>query len=246
MWNFAHGRARAFGAIVAIFLRSRVRILLKLDECSPILSHFSNKYHTIYTITSKLEVVRILKKYYEKGLDLTKCWKRYNYFPEFTNFIFGDFAEKIRQRGYLLNREVLLIYAWKNFWRRNLSKAEVINDEQKTKELTEKIFRINHFEVQQISSLLEEIMTLFTFQGRLALKVASTILTVVFPDLYGIFDARVRKALKTKAEDVASCVEVIFEMRKIAKEQQKITGQPWTPRMVDMSLWTLNKYGTDS
>jgi len=180
---------------------------------------------------------------YKRGMDLTKYLECYDYFPDFTNFIFGNFAKEIRQRGFLVNRELLLIYVWKNFWRKNLSRAEVIDDEQKIKEVTEKIFRINHFDVHQVTSLLKELMTLFTCQNSLRLKVSSAVLTVIFPNLYGIFDTRVKRTLKIRSEDIASCAEAIFRMREIAKEQQEITGRVWTPRMIDMSLWTLNKHG---
>lgn len=176
-------------------------------------------------------------------MDLGGCWKRYNYFPEFTKFLFGEFAESIRHRGYLLPRELVLIYVWKNFWKKGLSKVEVEQNEQKVKEATRHIFAVDHSDPKSIGDLLVQIKKLLPSGGSLPLKVASAVLAVALPDKYGIFDARVGNALKISAEDVASCVQAIFRMREIAEEQENITGYTWTTRMVDIALWSLDKYG---
>ncbi len=176
-------------------------------------------------------------------MDLRYCLRRYNYFTGFTDYLFGEFAHTIRQRGYLVRRELVLIYVWKNFWLEDLSGIQISKSNKEIRDVTKRIFDIDHNDRHAISELLKCIAGLFLFDGKIPLKVASSVLTVVFPDKYGIFDARVGNTLQIDREDVDSCVTAIFKMREIAKEQEAFSGETWTPRMVDAALWSLDKFG---
>jgi hypothetical protein len=174
-------------------------------------------------------------------MDLTPYLEQFNYHPEFTDFIFGDLAENIRQRGYMLSTELVLIYVWKNFWRENLIGAYTTKNPEEIKEVTKNIFLIDHNSADDIKKTVLSLSQLYP-PSELALKLATSVLAIVFPDKYGIVDRRIQNALNIPKLDETSATEAILVMREIAKEQQTITGKHWTPRMVDMALWCLDKY----
>ena len=196
---------------------------------------------------------------YKPGMDLTEYFERYNYFPKLTDFIFGELAYAIRYRGFLEKEDFVLIWLWKTqLWQideeRGTFKHEqkedyFETDEQEIKNITKRIFEIDHSNRDSVAKLIGDLDTL---RG-VGTKVATAILSVVFPDKYGIVDVHVQRALgikdiqipeyvRTEAEILDyQCTEHIFKMREIAKEQTRITGRYWTPRMVDMALWVMDQ-----
>jgi hypothetical protein len=177
---------------------------------------------------------------YREGMNLTPYLRKYNYFPDFTKFLFGELADIIRKRGYLLSTELVLIYVWKNFWRTNLIGASIKATPKQVEVITKGIFRINHDDKWKIIDILRELAGLLG-ENSLAIKVASCILTIVFPDKYGIIDRRILNTLNIPYLDLETGANAFFRMREIAKEQQRITGELWTPRMVDMALWQFDR-----
>jgi len=199
-------------------------------------------------------------------MDLSKYFEHYNYFPKLTDFVFGELAYEIRRRGFLEKEDFVLIWLWKTqLWeiddkkgtfKRPQTEQYFETDEQKIKNVTKKIFEVDHLNRRDVADLLRDLDHL---RG-VGHKVATAILSVVFPDNYGVVDVHVLNALglednvhgihgaqypehvRTEAEMVHYWwTEPIFKLREIAKEQTRITGRYWTPRMVDMALWILNR-----
>jgi len=179
---------------------------------------------------------------YKDGMDLSKYLESYEYFPRFTDFIFEVVAKDIRQREYLKRADLILIYVWKNLWRKQPWKVCVEADEEKIETVSRQIFKIDHSSQDDVVELLKGLKELFPAEGTLPLKVASAVLSVIFPDKYGVFDYRVREALGIEDEDEKACADAFFRMREIAKKQESLKGQHWTPRMVDKALWALHKF----
>jgi len=178
---------------------------------------------------------------YRHGMNLSKCLEKYLYFPKFTDFLFEVVAGEIKKRGYLTRSDLILIYVWKNLWRKQPWRISVESDEEKIRNVTRQIFHIDHDNRSHIVQLLGALEELFQTEGSQPLKAASAILSTVFPDKYGVFDYRIRDALGIEGEDEKACVDAFFMMREIAKEQESLNGQHWTPRMVDRALWVLHK-----
>lgn len=194
---------------------------------------------------------------YRRGMDLSRYLEQYNYFPKLTNFIFGEFAYTIRCQGFLDKEDFILIWFWKTqLWQIDKEKGEFKPkpgffemDEQEIKSVTKRIFEIDHSNRDDVAKLIGDLDTL---RG-VGTKVATAILSVVFPDKYGVVDVHVERALgikdipipeyvRTEAEILDyQCAEHIFKMREIAKEQTRITGRYWSPRMVDMALWVMDQ-----
>ena len=173
-------------------------------------------------------------------MNLTEYLKCYSYFPKFTEFLYGEVVQAIRDSGYLESEDLVIIYVWKSILfqiHKGFESYGVESDERKIRSVTKRIFEINHLSRDDVAKLLNELVLL---RG-VGVKVASAILSVIFPELHGVFDKHVKKALGIKGEDEESCVEAIWKMRKIAKEQEHITGKYWTPRDVNKALWILNK-----
>jgi hypothetical protein len=204
---------------------------------------------------------------YKPGMNLTKYYERYDYFPKLTHFIFGELAYQIRSRGFLEKEDFILIWLWKTqLWQidsetgtfKHTQKTDVFEtDEKKIKNITKKIFQVNHLSRRAVAELLGDLQSL-TGVGH---KVATAILSVIFPDKYGVVDVHVLDALGLE-NSVSAIHSVqypdyvrteaqmhdywwtrpIFMLREIALEQMQITGRYWSPRMVDMALWVMNAY----
>lgn len=191
------------------------------------------------------EGMHILGKRYREGMDLTECLERYPYFPKFTDFIFDQLAKEIRRRGCLERADLALIYMWKNLWRIDRGQdlpIKVETDEEKVRQTTMRIFAMSHDNRTDIVRVLRELKKLFRVTESQALKVSTAILSIVFPEKYGIFDYHVENALGIEGNDEEACTDAILKMREIAKKQERLTGRSWTPRMVDKALWTLDKF----
>lgn len=203
---------------------------------------------------------------YKPGMNLSEYLERYSYFPKLTDFIFGELAYKVRCRGFLEKEDFILIWLWKTqLWQIDKEKGDFRHrnpedhfesDEQKVNKITGQIFAIDHSSRDDVAKLIGVLCKL----SGVGAKVAIAILSVVFPDRYGVVDVHVLSALgfedsrraihsaqypehvRTEGEMYDYWwAERIFQIREIAKEQARITGRYWTPRMVDMALWVLNR-----
>jgi hypothetical protein len=77
-------------------------------------------------------------------------------------------------------------------------------------------------------------------------KTATAIMSVVFPIVYGIIDFHVEHQLGSYIGEgslekkATNCAKILFEMRRVARDQMDKHGGIWTTRMVDMSLFALD------
>ena len=183
-------------------------------------------------------------KYSEK-MNLSPYIERYSYFPELTNILFRELGPRIRSRKYLTCADLALICVWKALlWQvydpMKWEQASVHpdTDKDKIRRVTASIFETDFLDKLQVRSLLESLVSL----NGVGFPVATTILSVTRPDLYGVVDRHVLSALDYKTDDVNAFVEAIFRIREIAREQSRLnSGVAWTPRMVDMALWKLDQ-----
>lgn len=186
----------------------------------------------------------ILMKY-TPGTDLTKYLDQYRYFPRLTKLLFSDIGETIRNRGYLTYEDLALIYVWKAIlWQTHgtFTSHGLESEESAIRHATERIFQINHTNQQEVATLLSDLTDSLRGVG---MKVATAIVSVMFPDRYGVIDLHVQEALDIRGEDPDSYAKMLFRLREIANEQESVAlRKHWTPRMVDMALYELGKSRT--
>lgn len=169
---------------------------------------------------------------YKEGMNLRDYRNKYDYHPEETLELFGSFAEEIRKCGYLTRNDLMRILLWK-------ADRVVEGDESKIRTVTESIFKIDHQNENDVRKLLEKLTELKGVQ----IPVASAILSILFPDKYGIFDRNTRYALEKKKYTYSVDVFLKYtrKIRQIAKEQNELTKEEWHPRDVDKALWVLGR-----
>jgi hypothetical protein len=155
--------------------------------------------------------------------------------------LFEEIGAEIRNRKYLTYDDLALVFVWKALlWQvhREGTFRGLEADEAEIRRVTKLIFEIDHANRDDVRKLLESLDTL---RG-VGLPVATAILSIVFPTKYGAVDVHVRNTLGIPADDVDAHVQAIFRLREIAEEQQRQgVRKVWTPRMVDMALWKLDR-----
>jgi hypothetical protein len=189
---------------------------------------------------------------YVKGRDLSPYRDEYWYFPILTRVLYEEIGPKIRSQKYLTYEDLAMVYLWKALlWRlRDGTEGKfqkIENSAMSIKNVTRQIFGTNHYDMQAVSELIDSLVTLVRssddkFLSGVPLRVASTILSVTDPALYGVVDTHVLSALEIPTEDTtARFVEAIFKMRVIAQEQTEMSRETWTARDVDKALWVLGR-----
>ncbi len=94
------------------------------------------------------------------------------------DYVFNIVGKNIKNRGYLTKEELLEIVRWKSA--RAIRKAEA-NSNEVVEKITKFAFEIDDEEVK--------IMVLTSLNG-VSIPMASSILTIPFPDKYGVIDIR--------------------------------------------------------
>ena len=188
---------------------------------------------------------------YLEGTDLSAYRDKYWYFPILTRVLYEEIGPKIRKQNHLTYEDLALVYLWKALlWRlrdESENKFQKIEDSSiRIKNVTEQIFKTDHHDKQAVRKLLESLETLVKpstdkFLNGVPRRVASTILSVTDPVLYGVVDFYVLRALDIPEEDTKAFVDAIFRMREIAQEQTRMSKMIWTARDVDKALWVLSR-----
>lgn len=190
----------------------------------------------------------------DSAFDLTPYLDRYSYFPILTRLVFEETGPRVRARGYMTREELAIIFVWKTvLWQIDLPGGGKVpaleSDESKIEETTEKIFRANHSGRQEVKNLLESLVSTSPDGLRgVGFPVATAILSAIFPERYGAVDRHVGSALEIALKDtnkqprIDGFVDAVWAMRRIAKVQETLSVERhWTPRMVDMALYELDK-----
>lgn len=193
---------------------------------------------------------RPILKYLE-GTHLSAYRDEYWYFPILTRVLYEEIGSKIRKQNHLTYEDLALVYLWKALlWRLrdgSEDKFQKIEDSSiRIRNVTEQVFKTNHHDKQEVRKLLESLETLVKpsndkFLNGVPRRVASAILSVTDPVLYGVVDSYVLRALDIPEEDTKAFVDAIFRMREIAQEQTKMSKMTWTAREVDKALWVLGR-----
>ncbi len=142
-----------------------------------------------------------------------------------------EIGEKVRARGYLIKDEFLSIVRWKS--PRPIGFA-MKNSEEKIKQVTGAAFKLNSEELK-IEKLLE-------LEG-VGVPMASSILTIIYPEKYAVIDIRAWATLvelgifnsKKNYFNTQDWLDYLGVMRKKAEE----CGV--TPRMVDKAFYMMDK-----
>ena len=169
---------------------------------------------------------------YRKGMRLREYWNEYNYYREETNELFDSFAGNVKKRGYLTRNDLMRIFLWK-------ADRVVERNEDELNKVTRRVFEVDHENEGEVKRLLNELTQL----DGIKIPMASVILSILFPEKYGVFDKNVRKALDGKkyTNSPKAFWDYQIKTREIAKEQSKLDGKEWFPRDVDKALWILGK-----
>lgn len=111
-------------------------------------------------------------------LNLIQAYNEQVSYAEREDYLFNTIGKNIKNRGYLTKEELLEIVRWKSA--RAIRKAEVNSDEVVEK-ITKFAFSIDNEEVK--------IRVLTSLNG-VSIPMASSILTIPFPESYGVIDIR--------------------------------------------------------
>jgi hypothetical protein len=184
-------------------------------------------------------------------MDLSSYRDEYWYFPILTRVLYEEIGLKIRNQKRLKYEDLATVYVWKALlWRlRDGSEdrfQKIESDPMRIGDVTGRIFRTNHHDMQAVSELIDSLLTLVRpsddkFLSGAPRRVASTILSVADPVLYGVVDSYVLGALEIPTDDTSAFVQAIFKMREIAQEQTELCKHAWTARDVDKALWVLGR-----
>lgn len=156
--------------------------------------------------------------------------KDYAKYYKTEDYLFGEMAETIRARNpiYITRQELLYIIFWKS--PRNLHSI-LENSKDDVKEIS-KLALSREDDWERIRLLTTEI------KGKklkgVGVAIASAILTVINPNLYGVIDFHAWRALYNKEKnsqfDKKDYMTYLQDIRRIAKEENS------TPREIDKGL----------
>jgi len=111
-------------------------------------------------------------------LDLIQAYNGQVSYAEREEYLFNTIGKNIKNRGYLTKEEFLEIVRWKSA--RAIRKAEA-NSNEVVEKITKFAFSIDNEEVK--------IRVLTSLNG-VSIPMASSILTIPFPESYGVIDIR--------------------------------------------------------
>jgi thermostable 8-oxoguanine DNA glycosylase len=142
--------------------------------------------------------------------------------------LFNIIGPAVKKRGYLTFYDFYKICMWKT--------RRAKNRYLKNQNCVEQIAKLAFLEKDENKKM----KILCQFDG-VSVPVASAILTIVYPEEYGIIDIRCLEMLNTlgfeisKHPNIKTWLKFIKIMRKLAKENEI------TPRKVDMVLFAMHK-----
>jgi len=162
------------------------------------------------------ELISIVNKYKEEDVETKKLI---------------EYCKPARKRGFLTQEEFIKICKWKS--PRPL-KYYINNSEENIKNITQKAFSTK-FEKRKIEILIK--------LNGVCVRVASSILAIIYPEMYGVLDFHVRNSLenfniikkKSMNYDVKDWYRYIMIIRHFAKKFNV------TPRDIDRALWNYDK-----
>jgi len=168
---------------------------------------------------SKEEIQDLIEKYNEVS------------YAEREGKLFGEIGKNIRNRGYLKKEELLEIVRWKSA--RAIRKAEA-NPEDVIEKITKFAFEIDNEEVK--------IRVLTSLNG-VSIPMASSILTIPYPEKYGVIDIRGwhtlhKLELVEYKKDVFNVKDWLLYL-KIIRDLGKKYGV--TPREIDKAIFMYDK-----
>ena len=165
--------------------------------------------------------------------DIKELIDKYNEisYTEREGRLFGEIGKDIRNRGYLKKEEFLEVVRWKSV--RAIRKAEA-NSEEVIEKITKFAFEIDNEEVK--------IMVLTSLNG-VSIPMASSILTVSYPEKYGVIDIRgwhtlYNLGLMEYKKDVFNFKDWLLYL-KIIRELSKEYGV--SPREIDKAIFMFDK-----
>jgi thermostable 8-oxoguanine DNA glycosylase len=169
-----------------------------------------------------------------KKQELKKLIDKYNSkvsFGEKEDFIFNKLGKKIKDQGFLTKEDFFQVVRWKSA--RAIRKAEE-NSEEAIEKITKFTFDINNEEVK--------IRVISSLNG-VSIPMASSILTIAFPEKYGVIDIRAWHTLYNfglidYCKDTYTVKDWLLYL-KIIRKMGKDFG--FTPREIDKALFMYDK-----
>ena len=172
-----------------------------------------------------------------KKIQLTKkIINKYGKECSFEKKLFEE-CKEARKRGFLTKEEFIKICKWKS---PRPTKYYMKNSEENIKEITKRAFSLKYEKKK---------MELLDSLNGVGVRVASAILTVIYPDKYGIIDVRAWNALRNlgiikgpeKRKNYFSFNDWYRYLKIIKHIAEK---NKTTPRKIDLTLYSFDKKTT--
>lgn len=167
----------------------------------------------------------------QETINLIQIYNKQISYKEREDYIFNTIGKNIRNRNYLIKEELLEIVRWKSV--RVIRKAEANNNEIIEK-ITKFAFETDNEEVK---------IRILTSLNGVSIPMASSILTIPFPESYGVIDIRGWNTLYTLklldySKEVFNVDDWLLYLKIIRDLSKKLT---LSPREIDKAIFMYDK-----